>query len=255
MKAIYMCIGSLALWCFLIVNNPVGTLTNVMATAKVATPNIEIPSSNRVEPGSVNLPIVNFSAVPTTKTADVESAVNEWVSRFNDAIQSGKCTSVADLFLEESYWRDHLSLSWDFHTLKGPANITAFLKNAPKGCRLKSITVDKSSSFKAPHVSRFDGAGQIQGVETFLITETDVGSGLGLVRLAQQGGKWKAFTLFTSMLELKGHEEAVHGRRPQGVDHGGQPGRKNWQERRNADSNYEHSTPTVLIVGKRQVFP
>lgn len=61
----------------------------------------------------------------------------------------------------------------------------------------------------------------------------------------------KAFTLFTSMMELKGHEETVFGRRPEGVAHGGLPGRKNWQERRLADENYEDSEPTVLILGKQ----
>ena len=54
-----------------------------------------------------------------------------------------------------------------------------------------------------------------------------------------------------SMRELKGHEDAVFGRRPQGVDHGGKPGRKNWQDRRAADADFEESEPVVLIVGTR----
>lgn len=90
------------------------------------------------------------------------------------------------------------------------------------------------------------------GVQTFLTTESDVGHGLGVARLVQQDGKLKAFTLFTSMRELKGHEETTHSRRPEGVSHGGQPGRKNWLERRVADENYENSEPTVLILGAGQ---
>lgn len=96
----------------------------------------------------------------------------------------------------------------------------------------------------------FDGKGNVKGVQTFLTTEFDVGRGLGVARLVQQDRKLKAFTLFTSMRELNGHEEAVFGRRPEGVAHGGLPGRKNWQERRIADENYEESQPTVLIVGE-----
>lgn len=99
-------------------------------------------------------------------------------------------------------------------------------------------------------ITGFDGQGHVQGVQTFLTTESDVGRGLGVARLVQQGGKLKVFTLFTSMRELRGHEEAVFGRRPEGVAHGGLPGRKNWQERRAADENYEDSEPTVLILGK-----
>ena len=125
--------------------------------------------------------------------------------------------------------------------------MTAFLE---KGCRIRSVAVDKSSDFRKPVVTEFDGQGHIQGVQTFLTTESDIGRGLGVARLVEQEGKLKAFTLFTSMRELKGHEEAVFGRRPEGVAHGGLPGRKNWQERRAADESYEDSEPTVLILGK-----
>ena len=223
--------------------------------ATVAAPqSVVVPSSNRAEPGSFNLAIADLSSVPTSEPVDAEGAAIEWVNAFNKTIQSGNYSGFSDLFLEESYWRDHLGLAWDFHTLKGPKSIIAFLQNSKKGCRLRRIAIDNSSPFRAPHVSGFDGAGQIKGVEAFLTTETDVGSGMGVARLVQQGGKWKAFTLFTSMRELKGHEESVGSRRPQGVDHGGKPGRKNWLERRVADSNYENSEPVVLILGKCSFF-
>jgi hypothetical protein len=100
-----------------------------------------------------------------------------------------------------------------------------FLK---RGCRLKSVAVDKSRDFGKPVVTGFDGQGKVQGIQTFLTTESDVGRGLGVARLVLQDGKLKAFTHFTSMREIKGHEEPTFGRRPEGVAHGGQSGRKNW---------------------------
>ena len=219
--------------------------------AAVAGPqSVVVPSYNRVEPGSVNLPIADLSTVPRSEPVDFEGAAGEWTDAFNKVIQSGKYAGLAALFLEESYWRDHLGLAWDFQTLKGPKEIIAFLEGSAGGCRVRSVAVDKSSPFRAPHVSGFDGSGKIKGVETFLTVVTDVGSGIGVARLVQDRGRWKAFTLFTSMRELKGHEESVASRRPQGVDHGGKPGRKNWQERRVADANYEDSEPAVLILGK-----
>lgn len=118
-----------------------------------------------------------------------------------------------------------------------------------KGCRLKSVSIDRSSDLRKPTVTGFDGQGKIHGVQTFLTTDSDIGRGIGVARLVQQDGKLKAFTLFTSMRELKGHEEAVFGRRPEGVEHGGMPGRKNWLERRIADENCEDSDPTVLVLG------
>src|SRR2546430_10546384 len=57
-------------------------------------------------------------------------------------------TLFRSLFLQESYWRDHLGLAWDFHTLKGPKNIVAFLESSKNGCRIKSIAIDKSSPFR-----------------------------------------------------------------------------------------------------------
>lgn len=219
-----------------------------MATAATQSmPSHAIPSYQRVEPGSVNIPVADLTAVKAVKPEDVDKGTEEWVNSFNKAIQSSDFAGLSDLFLPEAYWRDHLCLSWDFHTFKGPEQAIEFLK---KGCRLKSVAVDRSSAFRSPTVTVLDGKGQVPGIQTFLTTESDVGRGLGVARLVQQGGKLKAFSLFTSMRELKGHEEAIFGRRPEGVEHGGKPGRKNWAERRAAEENFEESEPTVLIIGK-----
>lgn len=221
-----------------------------MAAAVAAAANQFSPPYNRVETGSVNLPIADFSAVPTSKTVDPISVCKDWTSSFNAALESKDYTKLSDLFLEESYWRDHLSFAWNFTTLHGPSKIAEFFTNHKDGCRLRSVEVDESSPFRAPHINpAFDGAGNISGVESFLTIETDVGNGLGLVRLVEHQGNWKVFTLFTSMRELRGHEEMVNGRRPQGVDHGGKPGRMNWRERRIASANYEDVEPDVLILG------
>lgn len=206
-----------------------------------------IPSCQRVEPGSVNISVADFSTIKAVEPQDIDETTAEWVSSFNRVIQSSDYWRLSQLFPPQAFWRDHLCLSWDARTIKGPENMAAFLK---KGCRIKSVAVDRSSDFRKPVIIGLDGQGNVQGVQTFLTTDSDVGRGLGVARLVQQDGKLKAFTLFTSMRELKGHEEAIFGRRPEGVAHGGQPGRKNWQERRVADENYEESEPTVLILGK-----
>jgi len=157
---------------------------------------------------------------------------------------------LSELFLEESYWRDHLAFSWTFHTLHGPSEIISFFKTHKNGCRIQGLEIDESTPFRAPHVNpAFDGAGKISGVESFLKVETDVGSGLGLVRLVEEKGQWRAFTLFTEMRELRGWEEGVGERRPVGVVHGGKVGRRNWKQRRAASENYEEEEPVVLILG------
>jgi hypothetical protein len=205
-----------------------------------------IPSYQRVEPGSVNIQVEDLTKIKTVEPKDINKTTEEWVSSFNKALESSDYTALTDLFLPGAFWRDHLCLSWDFHTMKGTEKIKEFLK---LGCRLKKITIDRSSDFRKPVITGFDGQGKVQGVQTFLTIESDVGRGVGVARLVQQEGKLKAFTFFTSMRELQGHEEFTFGRRPEGVAYGGQPGRKNWQERRVAEENYEDSEPTVLIIG------
>ena len=217
-----------------------------MATAAVA-----IPSHNRVEIGSCQLRAAGYPEPQTPQKADIRKIATDWVDSLNNVLSSSDFESVNRLFLDDSYWRDQLGLSWDYHTFNGPKKIISFLKSAPHGSRIKSIKIDDSSALHSPHVSAADYNGHISGVGSFLTIETDVGRGPGIVRLLQdQDGKWKAFTLFTAVHELKGHEEKVRGNRPQGVVHGGNPGRKNWQERRTAMENFEVDIePTVLILG------
>ncbi|TVY85978.1 putative indole-3-pyruvate monooxygenase, partial [Lachnellula willkommii] len=208
-----------------------------------------VPSYQRVEPGSVNIHVADLSKIKTTKPENIEESTAEWVTAFNKAIQTPGFEVLSDLFLPEAYWRDHMCLAWGCNTFQGPGAMKDFLE---KGCRLKSVEVDKSSDFRKPVIAGFDGQGKIQGIQTFLTTDSDVGRGLGVARLVLQDGKLKAFTLFTSMREIKGHEESTYGRRPEGVSHGGQLGRKNWQERRIAEENFEEGDPTVLILGAGQ---
>lgn len=220
----------------------------------MATAAVQIPSYNRIEPGSNQLKAAVYpeSNAPP-KAENVRKIASEWVESLNKALSSQDYETLKQLFLPGSCWRDQLALSWDYHTFSCPEKIISFLKSSPHGSRIKSISIDDSSTLHSPHVSAADFNGKVNGVGSFLKIETDVGRGPGIVRLLQDqqdGGKWKAFTLFTAMHELKGHEETVRGNRPLGVAHGGKLGRKNWQERRTATENFEGDMePTVLILG------
>lgn len=228
-----------------------------MATAAVIRPdNSTIPSYGRVEPGSNQLKAASYPDTAPVSSADASAVVTEWVDAFNHALLAQDPSAVKNLFLQGSCWRDQLGLSWDYHSLNGPDKIVSFLESAPRGSRVTSIKIDDSNSTRKPAVAAVDFKGKVNGVASFLTLETDVGRGRGLVRLlqdSQDGNKWKAFTLFTAMYELKGYEEKIANNRPQGVDHGGRVGRKNWQERRTATENYEGELePLVLIIGAGQ---
>lgn len=223
-----------------------------MAAAAV----VELPNSNRVVPGSHHLPLVTYPKVADPLAAvDAEEVAASWVSSFNELVQKGGF-NVSGLFLEEGYWRDLLCLSWDFHNLQGPEKITSFVRDRAKGWRIKRLEIDRSSDVRKPTVAPVDFGGNFKGVQSFLTVETDVGKGRGLVRLFQAGSTFKVFTLFTTLHELTGFEESVNQRRPTGVEHGAQPGRKNWKDRRISEENFEGDLePAVLIIGNLKSCP
>ena len=221
----------------------------------MATAAVEIPSHNRVEPGSSQLAPASYPDVIAPPETNIDKVATAWVTSLNQILANNDFDSVDQIFLKGACWRDQLGLSWNYHTLHGPEKITSFLNSSPAGSRIKSVSVDYDRPKLAPHISSADFYGKVKGVAAFLTIETDVGRGRGVVRLLQdQDGKWKAFTFFTVMHELKGHEETIKANRPNGVEHGGQLGRKNWQERRIALENFEGDLePTVLILGKSSV--
>jgi hypothetical protein len=138
--------------------------------------------------------------------------------------------------------------------LKNTEAMASFLSSHPKKCRLVSLALDDSSAMRRSTIASVDFVGEVKGISSFLTLETDVGKGRGIVRLCKDSndGQWKAFTLFTAMHELNGYEETLRHRRPDGVQHGGNPGRKNWKDRREIESQYlDGREPTVLIIGRK----
>ncbi len=219
----------------------------------MATPEIEVPSDNRIVPGSSHLaPFYWPDSSDPPSSSDPEKITADWLSSFN-LLLSNKEYDVSGLFLDESYWRDLLCLTWDFHNLHGPDKISSLVKDHAKRWRIKSLAIDHSSAVGKPAISPVDFAGKVKGVQSFLAVETDVGRGRGVIKLLQDpadGGKWKAFTLFTTLQELTGFEEFINDRRPTGVEHGANANRKNWMEKRYAEANFEGGRePTVLIIG------
>lgn len=212
---------------------------------------VEIPSSNHILPGAHQLEHVSFPKSVDTTPSDPAEVANAWVSSLNSLIKSGDA-DVSNLFLKDSYWRDLLCLTWDFHTLHGPEKIRDLIKKQNSKWAIRSLQVDQTSDFRSPKVSSIDFKGAVKGVQSFLTVETEAGKGRGLVRLMQDpedGMKWKAFTLFTTLEELTGFEALVEDHRPTGLEHA-KTGSMNWREMRDAEENFEGGLePVVVIVG------
>jgi hypothetical protein len=233
-------------------------LTNICSSHiwTMAEPN-EVASANRVEVGSFPCPIASYPKAARFEGQDACKIAVKWTEAFNSMLSSRNYDDLAKLFCEESYWRDQLCLSWDFRTLKGHEKMGHLLGDEGTGTTIKSIKIDTSAPHRAPMESSVDAYGEHPCVLAFLIIETTLGQSAGLVKLVQDvegEDNWRAFTLFTTLRELEGYEEATGLRRPLGVEHGGMLGRKNWQDRRNDQEDFAHEDPTVLIVGMWNVI-
>ena len=177
-----------------------------------------------------------MSATAARSPAALE--VDEWLQRFGEALEQGDAAGAAELFAPESYWRDLVAFTWNIKTVEGREEIRDMLEHTlahvkPRGWR---ATEDPETA---------------DGVTTAWIAfETEVGRGSGLLRLIDR----RAWTLLTTLDELKGHEQGLGPRRPKGVEHGANPERQSWLDERLREAGELGHTvqPYVVIVGGGQ---
>jgi len=164
--------------------------------------------------------------------------VSEWLAVLGAALERGDAEGAADLFGADSFWRDLVSFTWNITTAEGNARVRQMVEHA--------VIPAKPSAWQLEGEAR-----EADGVtEGWIRFETDVARGCGHVRLI--GGK--AWTLLTTMTELKGYEEPKGPTRDRGVEHGVHPGRKTWlEQRRQEEAELGFLTqPYVVIVGGGQ---
>ncbi|PGG99044.1 hypothetical protein GX51_06460 [Blastomyces parvus] len=196
------------------------------------------------EPGSINIPVGRIPRADLIKPENPSHIAQEVVEKLNQALHVQDIRNISAWFYEDGYWRDHLALSWDLRTLKGPNAIRAMLE---KGCQLTEMKLDISSEFRAP---RLEIRGDLTTVQFFFTFTTKVGTGRGIARLVPVNSEWKIWTMYTSLQELNGHEEPAGARRTVGPEQL-TPG-KNWQELRREEVAFENRDPIVLIIGAGQ---
>jgi putative flavoprotein involved in K+ transport len=173
-----------------------------------------------------------------TAVEPAAAEVSDWLGRFDEALTAGDAAAVADLFHDESFWRDLVSFTWNIKTLEGPDEIRAMLESQLEHVRPR----DWRTAEPPAHA---DGI-----TEAWLDFETEAGRGHGHLRLRDG----KAWTLLTTLQELRGHEERVGPARPRGVEHGADRDRTTWLEEREREAReLGYSVqPEVVIVGGGQ---
>jgi putative flavoprotein involved in K+ transport len=173
-----------------------------------------------------------------TTTRPAAAEVDQWLSRFDGALASGDAAAAAELFGENSFWRDLVAFTWNIKTVEGPAGVRDMLE--------ETLSHTKPSGWHTTEKpTEADGV-----TDAWIAFDTAVGRGTGHLRLRDG----KAWTLLTTLIELKGHEEHARNSRPQGVVHGADPDRETWLEgrRREAEELGYKTQPEVLIIGGGQ---
>jgi hypothetical protein len=202
------------------------------------------------QPHDISLP--HFPPVPLAKDASSQPSPREiaqsWLDRFSAVLDSGDASRLSTVLHQDSWWRDHVALSWDLRTLHGLSAITSFLSPILSSVNLRPLSLAEEGKAYSPSIVKLPELEWIQSIFTF---ETNTGRGRGFLRLAQnETGDWKAHMLYTALDEIKGHEESTGARRSHGGQNSSLGG--NWFERRQQTHDFTESEPTALIIGAGQ---
>jgi putative flavoprotein involved in K+ transport len=155
---------------------------------------------------------------------------------------------VQACFVDDSYWRDLLALTWDIGWVQGASTIARSLLS--RADRQSPVELRLSERNPAPREVFFLGK---RLLEAFFELQTHQGSGSGVVRLTLDDSPdpLRAWCLVTTLESLHGTPvpQAGVGRRRAGVGYDRTDPRKTWTNHRHERQAYTDHDPEVLVVG------
>ncbi len=190
-------------------------------------------------PESFHQPALEYLSGHLEHDRSPDCEIADWLSRFDEFASNGHVAGAVELFLPDAFWRDIVAFTWNLHTAEGRDAIHDMLQTC-----LGSV---KPAAWRPSGPAR-EMDGVVEGGFSF---ETGIGRGTGILRL-KDGLCW---TIMTTLVDLKGHEEAVRHRRPIGLEvNEYRRGRESWGERRQRDAEEIGVTrqPYCLVVGAGQ---
>jgi cation diffusion facilitator CzcD-associated flavoprotein CzcO len=184
------------------------------------------------------------------RTDDVATIADNWLAQFEAALAAPDRIRLETLFHADSHWRDVLALTWQIQTVGSADAILRELSAQAGRARPAGFKLDLHRT--APRNVTRAGTDAIEAIFSF---ETAEGRGSGVLRLvpdANDGNVFKAWTLLTTLDEIKGHEERLGRSRPQGKAYSRDFRGPNWLDLRKAAADYADRDPAVLVVGGGQ---
>ncbi|EKM60232.1 uncharacterized protein PHACADRAFT_203479 [Phanerochaete carnosa HHB-10118-sp] len=178
----------------------------------------------------------NLGASPP-KDFDVQAIARDWISAFAGSIDNRDVHNfISSSLHHEPWWRDQFALTWDMRTFQGRAKIETFLND-----RLAETGFGKVEFIKAFFQPV---APDVAWILIRFSFETAVAIGVGVARLVYCADSvWRAVTVSTELVGLKGHPELTSADRDFRVNQG------NWAEERKREVEFVDKDPEVVIIG------
>ncbi|PSN70515.1 putative flavin-containing monooxygenase YUCCA3 [Corynespora cassiicola Philippines] len=205
-------------------------------------------------PHDITLPKYSPKAeikVSVSEKREPKDVAQTWLDKFAAVLASGDASQLTSVIHADSWWRDFLTLTWDFRTIRSAPKIVDFLSQHISA-GLSGLKLPDSGRFVPNFQYPIEG---LEWIESMFYFETNTGRGKGFFRLARgDDGIWKAHFISTSLQEIKGHEENTDDRRPLGGKNSLEGGmvKGNWLERRERQKEFLDNEPDVFIVGAGQ---
>jgi putative flavoprotein involved in K+ transport len=148
----------------------------------------------------------------------------------------------------DGYWRDLLTFGSDFTTRHGIDEIQGWLASCLNSSAARNFRIEGEVAIGAIGEYR-------ETLEFFFTFETSISNGRGFGRLVpgpDSPDDAKIFTILTSMKELKDFPEATGRKRRREDLRVSSHGLENWLDQRNAERDFRHRDPEVIIIGAGQ---
>ncbi|MBY6675332.1 NAD(P)/FAD-dependent oxidoreductase [Rhodococcus sp. BP-332] len=181
---------------------------------------------------------------PPTQSISPQQRVDAWLADFEAGLAARDIDRVVAMFAVDSFWRDLVTFTWNLKTVEGRDGIADMLT-----ARLADVGPQGFRTTETP-----DEADGVTSAWIEFETATARGKGHLRLRTDAESGESLAWTLLTTMQELKGYEEPRGHARPMGAVHGSNKETKTWAERREAEEKElgYGIQPYALVVGGGQ---
>ena len=180
-------------------------------------------------------------SVTETGVEPAAAEVAEWLGRFEEALAAGDAAAAAELFADDSFWRDLVAFTWNLKTRRGP------------GRRHGRCSTARSRTSQPRGWRTTEPPTEADGVtEAWIAFETEVGRGSGHPAPARRQGVDAA----DHALRAQGPRGAARRRPPAGRRARRRAATaRRWLERREREARgarLRRRSPTVVIVGGGQ---